>query len=488
MTLDGCFKAYDIRGSFPNTLNERVARALGQGIGTFLQREISSKNHACSTKSQKPIHIVIGRDCRLSGETLSNALIRGLRSVNIHVHDIGMCGTEEIYFATLNTSAKYFSFNPENSISGGVMITGSHNPAHENGFKLVRANAVPIGKDSGLKDIQALTLAFLEENATKKAQENGSYTAQCIRQHFVNFLLDTVDIKTIKALQNSKEKRPLRIHADAGNGCAALVLRELMPHLPFHITIANAEPDGTFPNGVPNPLLPERRAATAQAVRENNADMGIAWDGDFDRCFFYDAEGSFIEGYYIVGLLAQSLLQDFPGESIIHDPRLVWNTQEIVKAAGGKTTESKSGHSYMKETMRRGNALYGGEMSAHHFFRHFAYADSGMIPWLLMAKLLLRNSASLKALLQKRISLFPCSGEINRKIANIPSTLKKLEQHYTGEAIRIEHKDGLTIECATWRCNIRPSNTEALLRLNIESRGDRELLKEKTEEILRIIE
>ncbi len=498
MTLHSCFKAYDIRGAFPETLNERFARALGHAFGTFLRDSTRSKSHCKNHADKTPIHVVVGRDCRLSGEVLNRGLVSGLRLADVHVHDIGMCGTEEIYHASLGECAAHFrlpsEMNSERSgdevvISGGVMITGSHNPANENGFKMIRADAVPIGRESGLKDIQARTLAFLE-NATQDT-EGGSYTQHSIRQHFVRFLLDTVDIDAVNALQ-AKTPRPLRIYADAGNGCAGLVLQELIPHLPFDIILANGQPDGSFPHGVPNPLLPERRAATAQGVRETGADtgvdMGVAWDGDFDRCFFYDAEGNFIEGYYVVGLLAQSLLQDSPNESIIHDPRLIWNTQDIVKAAGGRAVESKGGHSYMKETMRRENALYGGEMSAHHFFRRFAYADSGMLPWLLVAKLLLRSGKSLQSLLQERMAAFPCSGEINRRVENVPGILNALEAQYAKDALCVAHRDGLSVEYDTWRCNVRASNTEPLLRLNVETRGDTRLLKEKTEEILQVIE
>ncbi len=472
MDATSCFKAYDIRGHFPNSLNEDFARALGRSIAQFLE-------HNGKTA---PIHVVIGRDCRMSGPALSEALVCGLRQGNVHVFDLGLCGTEEIYHATFSQTHAH-AHVPH--IHAGIMITGSHNPAQENGFKLVRTDAIPISADSGLWDIRHTTLAILREG-TKPLPLRGSYTPISLRQNFVRFLLDLVDKD---ALHNAAFGSPaLRIHADAGNGCAGLVLQELTPHVPFAMTFAHMEPDGTFPHGVPNPLLPEKRHATAQAVRDNAAHMGIAWDGDFDRCFFYDEHGTFVEGYYIVGLLAQSLLYDFPHEKIVHDPRLMWNTQELVHCANGTPILSQSGHSFMKDTMRRENALYGGEMSAHHFFRHFAFADSGMIPWLLMAKLLLKSGKSLGQLLKERVEKFPCSGEINRRVAHVHITLQRLEEHFGKDALHVHHLDGLSVEYDDWRFNVRPSHTEALLRCNVEARGSVELMEKKTQEVLTIIE
>ncbi len=461
MSVETAFKAYDVRGSVPEQLNPTLAWAIGVAFAEILH----------------PQSVVIGRDCRLSGASLCDALVQGLRSKNVCVTDIGLCGTEEIYYA-----AAMHNFD------GGIMITGSHNPRDDNGIKFVRKGAVPISGDSGLHDIRDRALALYAQKTANQCKSktdfvptvatesaSGVYTTASFRAAYVRFLCDTVNIDPTSQL---------KIHCDPGHGCAGLVLRELLPLLPFQCSYAHMEPDGTFPDGVPNPLLPEKREATAKAVREHGADMGIAWDGDFDRCFFYDAAGNFIEGYYIVGLLAQSLLQDFPEATIIHDPRLVWNTQDVVRKAGGQSIVSKTGHAFIKERMRAEDALYGGEMSAHHYFRAFAYCDSGMLPWLLVAKLLVRSGKSLATLVQDCMQHYPCSGEINRKVGNAQAVMAQIQEHYAADALCVEHVDGLSIECAHWRCNVRSSNTEPLLRLNVESRGDVALMQQKTEEIL----
>ncbi len=454
MPFASSFKAYDVRGTYPQSLSPDLAKAIGLAYAKLFT----------------PQRVVVGRDCRLSGPALRDGLVAGLRAAGVDVTDIGLCGTEEIYYAAF-----------AQGFDGGIMITGSHNPRDDNGMKFVRKDAVPISADTGLFDIRDEALKLLPHVQEKvDAQEaKGSYEENSFRKAYVQFLLDYVKIDPTATL---------KIHADAGNGCAGLVLKELMEKVPFTISTAHMEPDGTFPNGIPNPLLPERRDATAQAVREQGADLGIAWDGDFDRCFFYDAAGNFIEGYYLVGLLAQSLLQDFPGAKIIHDPRLIWNTQDVTTAAGGVSLASKAGHAFIKEKMREEDALYGGEMSAHHYFRDFAYCDSGMLPWLLVAKLITQSQKSLAELVQECMQKYPCSGEINRTVKDAKSIIQKIRDTYIKDALGEDTLDGLSLEFAHWRFNVRSSNTEPLLRLNVESRGDAALMQEKTQEILHIID
>ncbi len=448
-----CFKAYDIRGQVPQTLNAAISKATGAALARLL-----------SARS-----VVVGRDVRLSGEELCAALTEGLASEGVSVTNIGLCGTEEIYHATATQP-----------FDAGIMITGSHNPADENGMKIVRANAIPLSGDSGLNALKEETARLLQSSPPLQTGTVSHHSAS-FRDAYIRFLLDTTQITSVNT-------RPLKIHADPGNGCAGLVLRELAPHLPFDFSFSHMEPDGTFPHGIPNPLLPEKRAATAQAVRDNNADMGIAWDGDFDRCFFYDHEGNFIEGYYLVGLLAQSILTRFPGAKIIHDPRLIWNTREIVLQAGGLPIVSKTGHAFIKERMRAEDAVYGGEMSAHHYFRDFAYCDSGMLPWLLVARLLIQTGKTLAELVATRMQAYPCSGEINRKVVDTQAVITHMEHTFRADALQIDHIDGLSVEFAQWRFNVRASNTEALLRLNVESRADVALMREKTDALLRIID
>lgn len=447
MNLSG-FKAYDIRGKVPSVLNTDFARNLGFAF----VKEFNAKK------------VVIGYDARLSGPELYEALSDGLRKAGANVTGIGMCGTEEIYFASF---AKDFD--------GGIMITGSHNPADENGFKIVRRGAVPVSGDSGL-------FAIRDQMATDQAIPNtptGSFTEASFREDYINHLLGYIQPEKLK---------PLKIIANPGNGCAGLVMQELAKRLPLDITIIQGNPDGKFPHGVPNPLLPENRKATAKAVIENKADLGIAWDGDFDRCFFFDEKGDFIEGYYLVGMIAEALLKSNPKAKIIHDPRLVWNTQSVVKNAGGTAIESKTGHAFIKERMRAENALYGGEMSAHHYFRDFAYCDSGMITWLLVVQLLSDTGKTLSECVAQYQDAFPCSGEINSTVKDIPSTLSAIEALYANlPNAQVSKIDGLSIAFPDWRFNLRGSNTEPVLRLNVESNGNPALMAEKTDELLRHI-
>jgi phosphomannomutase len=369
-----------------------------------------------------------------------------------------------VYFATAHLG-----------VDGGIMVTASHNPADYNGLKLVREDARPVSGDTGLADIRALA----ESDTRKLATVAGVRTDCSVFDDYIGHLLGYVD---------TNQLQPLKIVVNAGNGVAGTAIDGLEPHLPFELIKIHHEPDGTFPNGIPNPMLPENRAATIDAVRQHGAALGLAWDGDFDRCFLFDENGSFIEGYYIVGLLAESLLAKAPGGRIVHDPRLTWNTLDIVAAAGGETVQSKSGHSFIKETMREVDGIYGGEMSAHHYFRDFSYADSGMIPWLLVAELMSTTGKLLSELVGDRIAKFPASGEINRQVADSRKVLQALHDRYAAEALSVDDVDGYSFEYADWRFNIRMSNTEPVVRLNVESRGDVGLMQEKTREVLRILE
>ena len=443
-----CFKAYDIRGRIPDQLNEDIAYRIGNATAEFLN-------------AQK---IVLGRDIRLSSHELSTAVAQGIRAAGTEVLDIQLGGTEMVYFATSYLEA-----------DGGIMVTASHNPADYNGLKIVREDARPVSADSGLQDIRAMA----ESDARKLVDSPGLHAPVNIFQPYIEHMLSYVDVATLK---------PLKLVVNPGNGGAGIAIDGLESGLPFELIKVNYAPDGTFPNGIPNPLLPENRAATAEAVIENKADMGIAWDGDFDRCFLFDEHGGFIEGYYIVGLLAESILQHNPGANIIHDPRLTWNTLEVVSEAGGKAVQSKSGHSFIKEKMREVDGVYGGEMSAHHYFREFSYADSGMIPWLLVAELISSSGKSLSELVGERQAKFPASGEINRQVEDAEATLQKLHDTYASDALEVDDIDGYCFEFPEWRFNIRMSNTEPVVRLNVESRGDAALMQEKTQEVLAILE
>ena len=443
-----CFKAYDIRGRVPEDLDTHIAYRLGRAFARRFEAR----------------RVVLGRDVRDSSESLQRALALGLEAEGARVTDIGLCGTEEVYFATFH-----------GDFDGGIMITASHNPLGYNGLKLVRAGARPISGDTGLRDLEADVLAS-DETApdVEPAMRFHDY-----RPDYVQHLLSYVD---------KDELKPLKLVVNAGNGTAGAVIDALAPSLPFEFVRVHHEPDASFPNGIPNPLLPENRAATADAVRAHGADMGIAWDGDFDSCFLFDENGRFIEGYYIVGLLAEAVLVKEPGAKIIHDPRLCWNTVEMVKAAGGDAIQSKTGHAFIKERMRQENAAYGGEMSAHHYFRDFAFCDNGNIPWLLVAALISRSGRPLSDLVEARMAAFPASGEINRTVDDIPDSIARIEQHFAPQDPAVDRTDGLSMAFENWRFNLRASNTEPVLRLNVESRADDALMRERTEEILALID
>jgi phosphomannomutase len=442
-----CFKAYDLRGRIPDELNAEVAYRVARGFARFLS----------------PQRVVVGRDIRLSSAELADAVCRGLMDSGVEVYDIGVCGTEGVYFATF-----------DGGYEGGIMITASHNPADYNGMKFVREQSKPISADNGLKEIRA----FAESGDFAQPKRRGERHRLDTTAAYVAHLLSYVDLSRLK---------PLKIVVNAGNGGAGIIVDALQPHLPFQFIKIHNQPDGNFPNGIPNPMLEANRAPTSGAIRANGADLGVAWDGDFDRCFLFDERGCFIEGYYIVGLLASVLLRGQRGGAVVHDPRLTWNTLEIVKAGGGVPVLSKSGHAFIKQRMREVDAVYGGEMSAHHYFRRFAYCDSGMIPWLLVTQLLSESGQALSALVGERIGLFPVSGELNYRVPDAKATISLIEARYAPQALSVDRTDGVSFEFAQWRFNLRSSNTEPLIRLNVEARGSRQLMHAKTEELLGIL-
>lgn len=442
-----CFKAYDVRGRVPDQLNEEIAYRIGCAYAQVIQ----------------PRQVVVGHDIRLTSESIKAALSRGLLDQGVDVYDIGLCGTEEIYFATSHAG-----------MDGGIVVTASHNPKDYNGMKFVREESRPISSDTGLGEIKQRA----EQGGFLKKDVPGSQYPLDTSSAYIEHLLSYVDTAALK---------PLTIVVDSGNGGAGRIVDLLEPHLPFEFIKVHHEADGNFPNGVPNPLLPENREAAIAAVRESKADLGIGWDGDFDRCFFYDETGAFIEGYYLVGLLAGAFLQKEPGARIVYDPRLTWNTEDIVGGLGGEAVQSKCGHAFIKDVMRADNAAYGGEMSAHHYFRDFAYCDSGMIPWLLVTALMGSRGQPLSAMVEERMAAYPCSGEINRKIEDPAAAIASVENAYIDEVLSTESIDGLSMTFENWRFNLRMSNTEPVVRLNVESRGDRQLMEAKTAELLSLL-
>jgi phosphomannomutase len=443
-----CFKAYDLRGRIPDQLNPELAYAIGRAYATWL----------------KPKKVVVGEDIRLTSPALAEALTDGLLASGVDVYRIGECGTEEVYFAT-----DYFEMD------GGIMVTASHNPRDYNGMKLVKAEARPISGDTGLLEIKALIESGQFTPASRQGQSHVLAHRTAYRDRLLRYL------GPMEAIS------PLKIVVNPGNGGAGAVIDLLAEHVPFDFVKVHFEADGHFPNGVPNPLLVENRGPTVAAIAESGADLGIAWDGDFDRCFFFDQQGRFIEGYYMVGLLAQAFLAKESSSAIVHDPRLTWNTQDIVTAAGGRPVMSKTGHAFMKETMRTEDAAYGGEMSAHHYFRDFAYCDSGMVPWLLISKLISETGQSLAQLVDERMQAFPASGEINRRVDDAEAVIADISERFLPEAVSTDHTDGLSLEFNDWRFNLRRSNTEPVIRLNVESRGLPDLMEEKTALLLDLV-
>ncbi|PKH07917.1 phosphomannomutase CpsG [Moritella sp. Urea-trap-13] len=457
MTKLTCFKAYDIRGQLGSELNVDIAYRIGRAFGQYL-----------SSTQSSPKTVVVGSDIRLTSEALKQALANGLMDANVNVIDIGMTGTEEIYFAT-----KYLGTD------GGVEITASHNPMDYNGMKLVREDAKPISGDSGLRDIQRIA----EQNEFPAVTKRGTLSQNSILIAYVNHLMTYITPQNIA---------PMKIVVNSGNGAAGHVVDEIEQrfhslNIPIQFIKVHHEANGHFPNGIPNPLLPNCRADTTKAILEHHADMGIAWDGDFDRCFLFDENGEFIEGYYIVGLLAEAFLQKDAGAKIIHDPRLSWNTIDIIEANGGTAIMSKTGHAFIKERMRKEDAVYGGEMSAHHYFRDFAYCDSGMIPWLLVTELLSVKQMKLSETVKARIEAYPSSGEINSKLTDPQASIACVRAKFESDALIVDETDGISLEFGDWRFNLRSSNTEPVVRLNVESRRNIPLMTEKTLAIMKVL-
>lgn len=447
-----CFKAYDIRGQLGSELNADIAYRIGRAMGEFLS----------------PKTVVVGGDVRLTSEELKNAAAEGLMDAGVDVIDLGLTGTEEIYFAT-----KYLG------LDGGIEVTASHNPMDYNGLKLVRKDSRPISGDTGLADIQRL----VQDNNFGPVTKRGTLTSQSTLEAYIEHLMTYVEASSFK---------PIKLVINSGNGAAGHVIDALESrframNIPIDIIKLHNEPDGTFPHGIPNPILETSRADTIEAVLKHKADMGIAFDGDFDRCFLFDEKGQFIEGYYIVGLLAEAFLTKNPGAKVIYDPRLIWNTIDLVDGAGGTAIMSKSGHSFIKERMRAEDAVYGGEMSAHHYFRDFAYCDSGMIPWLLVAEMICKKDMPLSEMVKARIAAYPSPGEINSKLENPDAAIERVLNHYTADAIEIDHTDGISVTFKEWRFNLRRSNTEPVVRLNVEARANIVLMQEKTDEILKLL-
>ena len=443
-----CFKAYDVRGKIPTQLNESIAFLIGLAVTEYLEASA----------------IVIGYDVRHSSPAIVESLFGGINQAGAEVINIGLCGTEEIYFATnfLGTD-------------GGIMVTASHNPADYNGMKIVGFGARPISMDSGLQEIKGLA----EQLSSNISSNSSPATQKNIRPDYIKKILSFVEVEHL---------RPLKVLVNAGNGCAGPAVDAIEKLLPFEFVKLNHEPDGTFPNGIPNPLLKVNQTVTSEAVVEVGADLGIAWDGDFDRCFFFDENGQFIDNYYLIGMISQVLLEQDKGSNIIHDPRLIWNTREEIQNYGGHPIQSKAGHSFIKEKMREHTAIYGGEMSGHHYFKDFYFSDSGMIPWLLVTEIMSKTNQSLSELVLKRMQQYPISGEINIKVHQPEQLLEEIKNHYQTQSVSVDDIDGYSFDFDSWRFNLRMSNTEPLVRLNVETKADEKLLNRKTDEILDLIE
>ena len=439
--VKSCFGVYDIRGIYPNEINEEMAYMIGRIIPSMLSAK----------------RIIVGRDIRLSGQSLQESLVEGLTEAGVEVMDIGLCGTEMVYFAV-----PYFGGDC------GIMITASHNPKDYNGMKFVGRDSSPLSTDF----LEKLKM-YIEKDFFVSSQFGGVLRSVNIQSAYINKILSYLD-KTIL--------KPYKVVVNAGNGAAGPLLEDLEKYLPFKMIKLNCRPDGNFPQGVPNPLLPENQIATAEAVKAYGADFGVAWDGDFDRCFIYDERGRFIDSCYMVGFLAEAFLAKKNGAGIVYDPRAIYCIEDTIRRSGGKAYMSKGGHIFFKKKMRETGAVYGGEMSAHHYFKDFHYCDSGMIPWLLMAELLSRSGKKLSALLDERIKEFPVSGEQNLKVEKPKEVLVGIENLYRGQGI-VTKVDGLSIDFGNWRFNLRCSNTESFLRLNVESRGDKDLCIRKSKEI-----
>jgi phosphomannomutase len=448
-----CFKAYDIRGRLGIDLDDDIAYRIGAAFAVALNAKT----------------VVLGRDVRASSEALAQSVAQGLIEQGCEVLDLGLSGTEEMYFATTHFGA-----------DGGICVTASHNPMDYNGMKMVRAGSAPLDAASGLARIKELA----EVNAFEKSNQRGTIrdVAAEARSAYVERICEFADVTAMK---------PLKILVNTGHGAAGPTFDAIEARLadlgsPLTFVRLFHEPNGSFPQGIPNPLLPENRPQTAEAVRATGADFGVAWDGDFDRCFFFDHTGAFVDGEYVVGLLAEAFLAKDPGATIIHDPRIIWNTQDLVEKAGGRAVQTRTGHAFIKQAMREEDAVYGGEMSAHHYFRDFVYCDSGMIPWLLVAELVSRHG-SLADLVADRRAAFPSSGEINFTLDDPKAAILKVRSEFEPEAIAIDEMDGLGFHMGDWRFNLRSSNTEPVVRLNVEARGSEDLVKQGINRVRRAL-
>ncbi|SFR46461.1 phosphomannomutase [Litoreibacter janthinus] len=450
MTTLTCFKSYDVRGRLGDELNEEICYGIGRGFA----------------RSIDPGSVVIGYDIRPTSKALAGQLAEGLRDEGVDVIDIGLCGTEEVYFATSHFEA-----------GGGLMVTASHNPIDYNGIKMVRAGSRPISSADGLGEIQAL----VEAGNFGPAKERGRLQARDPRDAYAD---------RVVSFANTSTWRPMKVVVNSGNGVAGPSFDAVAAKLdaPVEFVRQHHAPDSGFPNGIPNPLLEENRAQTGQRVLAEGADLGVAWDGDFDRCFFFDETGAFIDGEYVVGLLASAFLGKHAGAKIIHDPRVIWALLDLVGTGGGEAVASQSGHSHIKAKMREVDAVYGGEMSAHHYFREFMYCDSGMIPWILLIEHMSATGKKLSELVADMQARFPSSGEINFKLDDKQPAIDAFEATYLPGAKAVDRLDGLSLDYGDWRVNLRQSNTEALLRLNVETRGDRALLAQKVAEISELIQ
>jgi phosphomannomutase len=447
------FKTYDIRGRLGTDLTEAIAHRIARAFASVTGADA----------------VVLARDCRESSPSLADAVAAGLVASGVRVLDLGMAGTEEIYFATAHLGA-----------GGGICVTASHNPREYNGMKLVGRGAVPL-PDADFARIRALTEAGGEpDRAPGGSREDRS----AVRGAYVDHVASLVGANGIG---------PLRLVVNAGNGAAGPTLDALAEGLAargarLDLVRMHHQPDGSFPNGIPNPLLPENRPVTAKAVKAAGADMGVAFDGDFDRCFLFDGEGGFVDGEHVVALLAAAHLAREPGAAIIHDPRVIWAVEHAVRRGGGRSVLAPTGHVFLKAAMRREGAVYGGEMSAHHYFRGFMACDSGMIPWLMVAGLVSQGGRSLTDLVGAMRQDFPSSGEINFRVADVPAVVARVEAALAPMAQGIDRTDGLSLDFGGWRMNLRASNTEPLLRLNVEAQGDAGLVAEAVARVRALIE
>jgi phosphomannomutase len=453
MTEVTCFKAYDIRGEIGVNIDEAVVYRIGRAVAQHFRAK----------------SVVIGFDARATSPAFAAAASQGARDAGADVITIGMAGTEEMYWAVTEFGA-----------CAGIEVTASHNPINYNGIKIVKSQSRPLDDAGDFQVIKAL--AGSQEWSTAEAGKEIDRSAEA-RKAYVDCVLNFIDVEAL---------RPLKVVVNSGNGAAgptfdAVALRLLELGAPLEFIRVHHTPDATFPNGIPNPLLPKNHPATADVVKAENADFGVAFDGDFDRCFFFDETGQFVPGEYVVGLLASIFLEKEVGAKIVHDPRAIWNTQDIVAQKAGIAVQSKTGHAFIKQVMRSHEAVYGGEMSAHHYFRDFAYCDSGMIPWLLIAELVYRSGHSLGDCVKDRFAAFPSSGEINFKVADGGKAIGNVLSAYRADALSIDETDGVSVAFEDWRFNLRQSNTEPLVRLNVEGTGNVDALASHVSAIAKLL-